>query len=43
MSDDDIIENDKDDFTDATSTFPRRYKFSNTHKIGKHPVRHLGR
>ena len=33
---------DKDDFTDASTTFPQKFKLANTFLFGNKPVRHLG-
>ena len=36
------LEIDKDDFTDASTTFPQKFKLANTFLFGNKPVRHLG-
>ena len=33
---------DKDDFTDASTTFPQKFKLSSTFLFGNKPIRHLG-
>ena len=43
MSDTGTADIDKDDFTDAVETFPRKFKLSKSIGTGSLPVRHLGK